>query len=324
MSVTTAPPRTTPDPEGARLTARKPRYGEKVLTALLFACAAVSVFTTVAIVYVLFEEAIDFFRLDTISFVEFMTGTVWQPFGDPEGNAFAVGVLPLLNSTLLITVIAILVATPLGLGTAIYLSEYAKPKVRRVIKPVLELLAGMPTVVLGFFALTFVTPLLRDLLGIDRVPIFNALSAGLVVGVLIVPTIASISEDAMTAVPRALRDAGYGLGASRRHVALRVVFPAALSGIAAAILLGFGRAIGETLIVSLAAGNLPPRDIPTADPLQQIQTMTAYITQAVGGESSRGSVTFQSIFAVGALLFLITFLINLIAMRIVRRYREVY
>jgi phosphate transport system permease protein len=182
----------------------------------------------------------------------------------------------------------------------------------------------MPTVVLGYFALTFVTPLLRSLLGTSAVPIFNALSAGLVVGVLIVPTIASISEDAMSAVPRALRDGAYGLGASRRHVALRVVFPAALSGIMAAVLLGFGRAIGETLIVSLAAGNLPIREVPSADPLQQVQTMTAYIVQAVGGESSRGSVTFQSIFAVGALLFLLTFVINLLAMKIVRRYREVY
>jgi phosphate transport system permease protein len=189
---------------------------------------------------------------------------------------------------------------------------------------VLELLAGMPTVVLGYFALTFVTPLLRSIFGIEVVPIFNALSAGLVVGVLIVPTIASISEDAMTAVPRALRDGAYGLGASRRHVALRVVFPAALSGITAASLLGFGRAIGETLVVSLAAGNLPPRDVPTLDPFQQVQTMTAYIVQAVGGESSRGSITFQSIFAVGALLFLLTFAINLIAMRVVKRYREVY
>lgn len=291
---------------------------------LLFACAAVSVFTTVAIVYVLFLEAAAFFRLDGITLRDFLLGTTWQPFGDPSGEAFGIGVLPLLNSTLLITVIAIVVATPLGLGTAIYLSEYARPRVRKTIKPILELLAGMPTVVLGFFALTFVTPLLRSIFGIEQVPIFNALSAGLVVGVLIVPTIASISEDAMTAVPRALRDGAYGLGASRRHVALRVVFPAALSGITASILLGFGRAIGETLVVSLAAGNLPPQEVPTANPFQQVQTMTAYIVQAVGGEASRGSVTFQSIFAVGALLFLITFAINLLASRVVRRFREVY
>lgn len=292
--------------------------------ALLFACAAVSVLTTLAIVYVLFEEAIGFFLIPGVSLVEFLTDTAWRPFTAPDSEQFRIGVLPLLNSTLIITAIAILIAAPLGLGTAIYLSEYARPKVRRTIKPILELLAGMPTVVLGFFALTFVTPLLRSLFGLSVVPIFNALSAGIVVGVLIVPTIASISEDAMTAVPRALRDGGYGLGASKRHVALRIVFPAALSGITAAILLGFGRAIGETLIVSLAAGNLPPSDVPTVNPLQQVQTMTAYIVQAVGGESARGSVTFQSIFAVGALLFLITFTINILAMRVARRFREVY
>lgn len=308
---------------GSDLTGR-PRHGEAVVRGLLFTCAAVSVLTTVAIVFVLFEEAIQFFGLPGISLADFLLGTTWQPFGNPESDSFGVGVLPLLNATLLITAIAILVATPLGLATAIYLSEYAPAKVRRTIKPILELLAGMPTVVLGYFALTFVTPLLRSLFGDSAVPIFNALSAGLVVGVLIVPTVASISEDAMSAVPRALRDGAYGLGASRRHVALRVVFPAALSGIMAAVLLGFGRAIGETLIVSLAAGNLPIREVPSADPLQQVQTMTAYIVQAVGGESSRGSVTFQSIFAVGALLFLLTFVINYIAMKVVRRYREVY
>lgn len=321
MSVTSTTPAA---PRGSDITASKPRYGEKLVMGVLFACAVVSVFTTLAIVYVLFEEAVDFFRLPGITVADFMLGDTWQPFGDPGSESFGVGVLPLLNATLLITVIAVAIAAPLGLGTAIYLSEYARPRVRRVVKPVLELLAGLPTVVLGFFALTFVTPLLRALFGLDRVPIYNALSAGLVVGVLIVPTIASISEDAMTAVPRSLRDAAYGLGASRRHVALRVVFPAALSGITAAILLGFGRAIGETLIVALAAGNLPIREVPSADPFQQVQTMTAYIVQAVGGESSRGSVTFQSIFAVGALLFLLTFVINLLAMRVVRRFREVY
>lgn len=327
MSTTvTRPPNegVSPDPQGAALTRSKPRVGEKITMGLLFACAAVSVLTTLAIVYVLFEEAIGFFRIPGVSVVEFLTDTAWRPFTSPDSEQFRIGVLPLLNSTLLITAIAILIAAPLGLGTAIYLSEYAKPRVRKVVKPILELLAGMPTVVLGYFALTFITPLLRGVLGISAVPIFNALSAGIVVGILIVPTIASISEDAMTAVPRALRDGGYGLGASRRHVALRIVFPAALSGITAAILLGFGRAIGETLIVSLAAGNLPPANVPTADPLQQVQTMTAYIVQAVGGESSRGSVTFQSIFAVGALLFIITFAINILAMRVARRFREVY
>jgi len=287
-------------------------------------CAAVSVVTTVGIVFVLFGEAAAMFRIPGVSVVEFFTDTAWRPFTDPSSEQFRIGVLPLLNSTLLITALAMLVAIPLGLGSAIYLSEYAPPRVRKTIKPALETLAGIPTVVLGFFALTFMTPLLRSLFGAENVPIFNAASAGIVVGILIVPTIASIAEDAMTAVPRMLREGAYGLGASKRHVALRVVFPAALSGIVAAVILGFGRAIGETLIVSLAAGNLPPADLPAVNPFQQVQTMTAYIVQAVGGESPRGSVTFQAIFAVGALLFVVTFAMNLLAQRFVRRFREEY
>lgn len=309
---------------GDSLTASRPRYGERVALALLWLCAAVSVVTTVGIVVVLFGEAAALFRIPGVSLVEFFTDTAWRPFTDPSSDLFRIGVLPLLNSTLLITGIAMLVAVPLGLGSAIYLSEYAKPRVRSTIKPALEVLAGIPTVVLGFFALTFMTPLLRDIFGAGNVPIFNAASAGIVVGILIVPLIASISEDAMSAVPRMLREGAYGLGASKRHVALRVVFPAALSGIVAATILGFGRAIGETLIVALAAGNLPPGDLPAVNPFQQVQTMTAYIVQAVGGESPRGSVTFQSIFAVGALLFVVTFGMNVIAQRIVRRFREEY
>ncbi|MDQ3464672.1 MAG: phosphate ABC transporter permease subunit PstC [Actinomycetota bacterium] len=295
-----------------------------MLLGLLWLCAAVSVVITVGIIVVVFTEAIALFRIPGVSIVEFFTDTAWRPFTGPESDAFRIGVLPLLNSTLLITAIALGIAVPLGLATAIYLSEFARPRVRKTVKPILELLAGVPTVVLGYFALTFMTPLLRAIFGVEVVPIFNAMSAGIVVGILIVPTIASISEDAMSAVPRALREGAYGLGAARRQVALKIVFPAALSGIVAAIILGFGRAVGETLIVSLAAGNLPPPDIPALDPFQQVQTMTAYITQAVGGESSRGSVTFQSIFAVGALLFVLTFLVNLIALRIVRRFREEY
>jgi phosphate transport system permease protein len=286
--------------------------------------AALSVVITVGIILVVFTEAIALFGIPGVSVVDFFTDTAWRPFTDPSSDLFRIGVLPLLNSTLLITAIALAIAVPLGLATAVYLSEYARPRVRRTVKPILELLAGVPTVVLGYFALTFMTPLLRAIFGTDVVPIFNAMSAGIVVGILIVPTIASISEDSMSAVPRALREGAYGLGAARRQVALKVVFPAALSGIVAAVILGFGRAVGETLIVSLAAGNQPPSDVPTLDPFQQVQTMTAYITQAVGGESSRGSVTFQSIFAVGALLFVITFLVNLIALRIVRRFREEY
>jgi phosphate transport system permease protein len=321
---TPAAGRSSAEEPGHPLASSKPRYGERIALAVLWLCAAVSVATTIGIILVLFTEAFALFRIPGVSIVEFFTDTAWRPFTEPASELFRIGVLPLLNSTLLITGIAVAVAAPLGLGTAIYLSEYARPRVRRTIKPILELLAGVPTVVLGYFALTFMTPLLRSFLGIDVVPIFNAASAGIVVGILIVPTIASISEDAMSAVPRALREGGFGLGASRRHVALRIVFPAALSGIVASIILGFGRAIGETLIVSLAAGNLPPGDLPAVNPFQQVQTMTAYIVQAVGGESPRGTVTFQSIFAVGALLFALTFLINLVALRVVRRYREEY
>lgn len=306
------------------LSAPRPRYGERVVLGLLWLCAAISVVTTFGIIAVVFTEAFSLFGIPGVSIGEFFTGTVWRPFTDPSSDQFAIGVLPLLNSTLLITAIALLIAVPLGLATAIYLSEYARPRVRGIVKPFLELLSGVPTVVLGYFALTFMTPVLRSVFGQDAVPIFNAASAGIVVGILVVPTIASISEDSMSAVPRALREGAYGLGSSRRHVALKVVFPAALSGIVASIILAFGRAVGETMIVSLAAGNLPPPDLPAVTPFQQVQTMTAYITQAVGGESSRGSVTFQSIFAVGALLFVLTFVVNMIALRIVRRFREEY
>lgn len=290
----------------------RPRYGEKVIIGALFACAALSIATTVGIVGVLFVDASAFFR--QFSFIDFITGTQWQF----QREVF--GVLPLVAGTLMVTVIAVVVAVPLGLGSAMYLSDYARPRVRKVLKPILELLAGVPTVVLGFFALTFMTPLLRGVFG-DRVFIFNALSAGIVMGIAIVPTVASLSEDAMTAVPRGLRESAYGLGASKRHVVSRVVLPAALSGVVAAVILAIGRAIGETMIVAIAAGATPNL---TFNPFEQIQTMTAYIIQAVSGEAPRGSATYQSIFAIGALLFVITFALNLLAQRFVRRFREIY
>ena len=299
------------------LTARESRPGERIIVGLLAACGALSIFTTIGIIVVLFGEAAGFFR--DVSIVEFLTDTAWRPFGNAATARF--GVLPLLSGTLLVTAIALIVAVPLGLGSAIYLSDYAPGRVRRVLKPVLEVLAGVPTVVLGFFALTFMTPeVLRPLFG-DSVQRFNAASAGIVMGIMIVPTIASLSEDAMSAVPRGLRESAYGLGASKRHVVTRVVLPAAVSGVVAAIILAIGRAIGETMIVALAAGNLPQL---TINPLDQIQTMTAYIIQAVGGEAPRGSPEYRSIFAVGALLFLLTFGLNLLAQRFVRRFREVY
>ena len=223
--------------------------------------------------------------------------------------------------TLLVTVIALSVAVPLGLATAIYLSEYASKRIKRKVKPVLEILAGIPTVVLGYFALTLVTPLIRNIFPGYTIDIFNALSAGLVVGIMIIPTVASISEDSLSAVPQSLRNASYSLGLPKSSTVLRVVFPAALSGIISSILLAMGRAIGETMIVAIAAGNLPSM---TINPGSQVQTMTGYIVQAVGGEASRGSLTYNSIFAVGIILFLMTFILNIIANYFTKRFREVY
>ena len=299
----------------------RPRYGEKAVMAMLWLCGAVSILTTVGIVAVLFIDASAFFRQSNVSEWQFLTDTAWRPFGNPESEAFRIGILPLLNGTLLVTAIAVIVAVPLGLVTAAYLSEYAHARVRRTLKPILEILAGVPTVVLGYFALTFMTPLLRSVFGASTVSIFNAASAGIVMGIMIVPTVASLSEDAMSSVPRSLREGAYAVGAAKRHVVTRVVLPAALSGIVAAVILAFGRAIGETMIVAIAAGNLPTL---TWNPFDQVQTMTAYIVQAVEGESPRGSLTYQSIFAVGATLFLFTISLNLVAQRFVRRYREVY
>lgn len=305
---------TSPVPTGV-LSTRRRRTGERVTIAALRACALVCVLTTVGIVVVLLTDALGFFRQVPLS--RFLTETSWYPFGGLEDGSF--GIAPLLAGTALVTGIALLVAVPLGIGAAVYLSEYARPRVRAVLKPALEILAGIPTIVLGFFALTVVTPLLQDLLGADTVGVFNAASAGLVMGVMILPTVASLSEDAFAAVPRGLRESAYGVGARRSVVAFRVVLPAALSGVVAAVLLGVGRAIGETMIVAIAAGALPQL---TADPFAQIQTMTGYIVQAVGGEAPRGSLTYQSIFAVGAVLFIATLTLNALALRVVRRYRQ--
>ncbi len=298
------------------LQSTRSRTGERIIVGLLWLCGAISILTTVGLILVLFIDASAFFR--EVSIFRFFTDTRWQPFGGLENGHF--GVLPLLMGTLLVTAIAIVVAVPLGISSAIYLADYAPRRVRKVLKPTLEILAGVPTIVLGFFAATFMTPVLRAIFG-QTVDIYNAASAGIVMGIMIVPTIASLSEDAMSAVPRGLRESAYGLGATKRHVATRVVFPAALSGIVAAVILGIGRAIGETMIVAIAAGNQPSL---TFNPFSQIQTMTAYIVQAVAGEAPRGSLTYQSIFAIGALLFLMTFTLNFIAARVVRRFREVY
>ncbi len=293
----------------------RPRYGERLIRALLFLAALLSVLTTVGIVVSLLGETISFFG--EVGIGEFLTGGEWAPlFANPQ-----FGVWPLVNGTLLITGIAILVAMPLGLGAAVYLSEYARPRTRRTLKPILEVLAGIPTVVFGYFALTFFTPeILRGVFNVD-VQIFNALSGGVVMGFMVLPTIASVAEDAMSAVPQSLREGAYGLGASRLQVSTRVVFPAALSGIVAAVILGVSRAIGETMIVLIAAGGLAQL---TLDPREAVLTMTAFIGQTGIGDVPTGSIEYKTIFAVGLTLFALTFVMNVISIQLVRRYREVY
>jgi phosphate transport system permease protein len=282
----------------------------KVVLAL---CAFVSVATTVGIVVALFVPAIEFFG--EISIVDFLTGTDWAPLFEPP----AFGVLPLIAGTLLVTGCACLVCIPFGLGSAIYLSEYARPRTRKYLKPLLEVLAGIPTVVYGYFALTFVTPLLQDV-GVG-VGVFSALSAGLVMGVMLLPTVASVSEDSMSAVPRDLRDGAYALGSTRLHVSTRIVVPAAISGIIASFVLAISRAVGETMIVLIAAGGQPNW---TWNPLDAVQTMTAFIAATGQGDVPTGSIEYKTIFAVGAALFVMTFVMNLFAIRLVRRFREVY
>ncbi|CAA9446935.1 MAG: Phosphate transport system permease protein PstC [uncultured Rubrobacteraceae bacterium] len=285
---------------------------ERVIKVFLTACAYLSIFTTFGIVIVLFEETLRFFL--EVSVVEFLTSTRWAP---TQGDF---GVLPLVYGTLVATIIAIAVALPIGLLTAIYLSEYAPSGLRQWLKPALEILAGVPTVVYGYFALTFITPLFRDSVfpGIES---FNAISAGLIMGVMIIPTVASVSEDAIFAVPRSLREGAYALGATKRETATKVVLPAALSGIVAAVILGISRAIGETMIVTIAMGAQANW---FGSPLEGMQAMTAYIVQVVGGETPRESVTYKSIFAVGSALFLMTLVLNLVSYWFVRRYRETY
>ena len=300
--------------EGISLRRTKPYYGERIIKVVLIAAALVSVLTTFGIVISVLVPTVEFFG--QVSIVEFLTGTVWTPlFANPQ-----FGVLPLITGTLVITAIALIVAVPLGLGSAIYLSEYAGIRTRKILKPTLELLAGIPTVVFGFFALEFVTQvfLVKIFPSID---VFNALSAGLVMGIMIIPTIASLSEDAMAAVPGGLRDGAYALGSSKRQVAVKVVVPAALSGIVAAFVLGISRAIGETMIVTIAAGLQPNM---TLNPLSGMQTMTSYIAAAGSGDLATGSIEYKSIFAVGFLLFVLTFFMNVISIRLVRRFRQVY
>jgi phosphate transport system permease protein len=293
---------------------RARHFRERAVKVVLAACAYVSVLTTFGIVFVLLFETINFFR--EVSIVEFFTSTTWSAaFANPQ-----FGILVLASGTLLTTLIAIAVALPVGLLAAMFLSEYASQGLRRWLKPALEILAGVPTIVYGYFALTFVTPLLRETV-FPNMTIFNALSAGLVMGVMIVPTIASVSEDAIHAVPRSLREGAYALGATRRETATRIVLPAALSGIVAATILGISRAVGETMIVAVAAGNLAQL---TANPLESVQTMTAFIVQVASGDTPTGSLTYNTIFAVGSTLFVMTLILNIVSYVFVRRFREAY
>lgn len=292
-----------------------PRLGERAIEAFLFLAAVLSVVTTIGIVLSLLDGTLAFFS--EIGVGEFLFGTVWTPL---FANG-SYGVLPILSATMVITGIAMLVAAPLGLGAALYLSEYAGPRARKVLKPVLEVLAGVPTVVYGFFAISFVTPsVLRPLLG-DELGIFNALAAGLVIGVLIIPIIASLSEDALSAVPQAMRDGALALGATRTKVARKVVLPAALSGVIASFVLALSRGIGETMVAVIAAGSIAQL---TLDPREPMQTMTAFIAQAASGDQPTGSLGYNTLFAVGSLLFVITLIINVVSIRLVRRFREVY
>jgi phosphate transport system permease protein len=298
---------------GARLRASRRRWGEDVVKGVLALFALISVATTVGIVVALLFPALEFFA--EISLTDFFTGREWAPLFEPAHF----GVLPLIGGTLLVTLIASIVAMPLGLGAAIYLSEYASPRARGILKPALETLAGIPTIVFGYFALTFMTTLLRDI-GIE-VDIFNTLSAGLVMGVMLMPIVASLSEDAMGAVPRDLRDGAYALGSTKVQVATRIVVPAAISGIVASFVLAISRAVGETMIVLVAMGQQPNL---TFDPREAAEAMTAFIAATGAGDVPTGSIEYKTIFAVGATLFVMTLVMNVFAIRLVRKYREIY
>lgn len=299
----------------ARPLTRERPFSERFIEVLLFAAASIGVLTTIGIVGVLAFETFEFFR--EISPVEFFTGTVWSASIRP----FAWGVLPLVTGTLLVAFIALIFAIPLGLLSAVLLAEYASPRLRNVVKPVLETIAGIPTIVLGFFAINFVTPNLLKPIFQDDIGTFSALAGGIVVGLLITPLIASISEDAMSAVPRGMREGAYAMGATKWEVVRKVVFPAAVSGIMASIILAMSRAIGETMAVVLAVGTNPQL---TLDPRESIQTMTAFIVQISLGDTSQGSVQFKALFAVAAVLFTTTLALNLISNRIVSRFRTAY
>lgn len=289
------------------------RWREEIIKGILFLCASLSVLTTFAIVFILVKEAGIFFQ--EVSVFDFLFGTKWTPLLEPR----SFGVLPLVCGTLLIVVGTALFALPVGMATAIYLSEYAPSRLRSILKPLLEVLAGIPTVVYGYFALTFITPMLRSVL--PDVQIFNAASAAIVVGIMVLPMVASLCDDTLRAVPDSLRQGAYAVGATPFEVNMGVVVPSALSGIMASFVLALSRAIGETMAVTLAAGATPRM---TADPFVAIQTMTAYIVQVSLGDTPAGEIGYQTIFAVSALLFVITLFMNIFSSKMLKRFREVY
>ncbi len=285
---------------------------EKIVEVLLFCCGLVSILTTIGIIAIILQVTWEFFQ--KVPFTKFFFDTQWTPLFAEQHF----GIWPLINGTLLTTVIAMLVAIPLGLSSAIYLSEYAQPKVAAILRPAVELLAGIPTVVNGYFALLFLTPLLRNFLPLE---IFNATSAGIMMGVMIIPTVGSISLDSIRSVPRSLREGAYGLGLTKLEAILKIVLPAALSGIIASIILGISRAVGETMTVLIAAGQQPKL---TANPMESIETMTAYMAQISGGDSPRNSINYDTLYAVGAVLFLITLALNIFSHWFSNRFKEKY
>jgi|TARA_B100000315_G_scaffold256920_1_gene304165 phosphate transport system permease protein len=286
---------------------------EIIIEKLFLLCALLSILTTFGIILILLTETIGFFQ--EVSLIKFLIGTRWSPLLVPK----SFGILPLINGTLIITVGAALVALPLGLASAIYLSEYSSPNVRKIIKPILEILAGIPTVVYGYFALMFITPIIQDLF--PNANIFNAVSASIVVGIMILPMVASLCEDAMRGVPQSLREGAYALGSTPLEVCTKVVVPASLSGVLASFILAISRAIGETMAVTIAAGMTPKI---TLNPLESVQTMTAYIVQVSLGDTPHGTIEYQSIFAVGMTLFTMTLLMNIGSQMLRQKYREVY
>lgn len=306
---------------------RRYRLGESLIQGFLFFCGALSIFTTLGIVIVLGRESWHFFGLPEVSLVDTLTKIKWQPaIGE-------FGIWPLVIATLTTSVMAMMLALPLGLMIAVYLSEYASPRMRGILKPVLEVLAGIPTVVYGYFALTFVTPILRSIFGDGIVEIYNTAAAGIVIGILILPLVTSMSEDALTAVPRSLREAAYALGATKLETALRIVLPAALSGIAAAVIVAISRAVGETMVVAIAAGSGPRNFNSWSDalsgaafinPFKSAETMTGHIVRISGGDLSYDSIDYASLFAIGMFLFIMTFGLNIISRVVVQWFREEY